>query len=248
MNSDFFDRLNEWIRDTENSIVNFLSAFAPWLAPIIPAYMTYQHASGTLKFPILVAVPAALVVEILGFSAVSTYLAFWFYNRRNKAETKKAPLVLVIIAFGFYLALIVFSNVLLDSFPGERWAEITVRALFTLQTIPAAMLVSVRTQHRELLSEISKERLERKESNQKVSGNLPEKETNEEKVSSNLPTDWRKIKDKLTNEQVDFIAKSDPKDIVKAFSDSGIFITPRTASNWRVYAQEETQVRLRNGE
>jgi hypothetical protein len=86
------------------------------------------------------------------------------------------------------------------------------------------------------------------ESGQKVSGNLPEKETQEEKVSSNLPTDWRKIKDKLTNEQVSFIAKSDPKDIVKAFADSGLAITPRTASNWRVYAQEENQIRLRNGE
>jgi len=158
-----FDVLNDWIRDTENSIVNFLSAFAPWLAPLVPAYMTYQHAIGTLEFPQVVAVPAALVVEILGFSAVSTYLAFWFYNRRNPAASKKAPIILVIIAFGFYLTLIVFSNVLLDSFPGERWAEIVVRALFTLQTIPAAMLVSVRTQHRELLSEISKEKRERLE-------------------------------------------------------------------------------------
>jgi hypothetical protein len=123
--------------------------------------MTYQHAIGTLEFPQVVAIPAALVVEILGFSAVSTYLAFWFYNRRNPAASKKAPIILVIIAFGFYLTLIVFSNVLLDSFPGERWAEIVVRALFTLQTIPAAMLVSVRTQHRELLSEIAKEKRER---------------------------------------------------------------------------------------
>ena len=126
-----FDELNDWIRDTENSLVNFLSAFSPWLAPLIPAYMTYDHAYGTLHFPFFFALAGSAVVEILGFSAVSTYLSFWFYNRRNKAEGKKAPLTVVIVAFGFYLTLIIFSNVLLDTFPSDKWAEIVVRALFT---------------------------------------------------------------------------------------------------------------------
>lgn len=183
-----FDRLNDWIRDTENSIVNFLSAFAPWLAPLVPAYMTYQHAVGTLGFPQAVAIPAALVVEILGFSAVSTYLAFWFYNRRNPAASKQAPVILVIIAFGFYLVLIVFSNVLLDSFPGERWAEITVRALFTLQTIPAAMLVSVRTQHRELLSEIAKEKRERSETRERTNTERTGQEKRSERTENERTT------------------------------------------------------------
>lgn len=240
MNSDFFDKLNDWIRDTENSIVNFLSAFAPWLAPIIPAYMTYQHASGTLHFPVYVAVPAALVVEILGFSAVSTYLAFWFYNRRNRAETKKAPLVLVVIAFGFYLALIVFSNVLLDSFPGERWAEITVRALFTLQTIPAAMLVSVRTQHRELLSEISKEKTERRE----TSGNLSESKQKDDyglsETFRNFPKekDWRTIEPMLTYEQKTELAKLSPKQVQALAKRNGV--TEKSVTNWRSNARNST--------
>lgn len=161
MEDNFFDRLNLWIRETEGSIVNFLSAFAPWLTPIIPAYMTFQHAQNTLGFPLWIAATSALVVEILGFSSVSTLLAFWFYNRRNSAESKKAPIFLVVIAFSFYLSLVVFSNVLLDSFPGSAWAENAVRAFFTLQTIPAALLVSVRTQHRALLKEIAREKEEK---------------------------------------------------------------------------------------
>lgn len=237
-----FDELNDWIRDTENSIVNFLSAFSPWLAPLIPAYMTFQHAMGTLEFPFFFAFAGSAVVEILGFSAVSTYLSFWFYNRRNKAEGKKAPLTVVVVAFGFYLGLIIFSNVLLDTFPDEKWAEITVRGLFTLQTIPAAMLVSVRTQHRELLAEIAKEK---RESSKKVTSNLPESVESPEKVSSNLPTDWRKIRPSLSQEQVSFIANNEPKDIVKALAQSGFAITPRTASNWRVYAATELGITLK---
>jgi len=228
-----FDRLNEWIRDTENSIVNFLSAFSPWLAPLIPAYMTFQHAMGTLKFPWFFAFAGATVVEILGFSAVSTYLSFWFYNRRNRAEGKKAPLEVVMFAFGFYLALIIFSNVLLDTFPSEKWAEIVVRALFTLQTIPAAMLVSVRTQHRELLAEIAKEKAE------KVSSKLPESYQEPEPVTSNLPVDWRKIRETLNPEQVTYIANSEPKVIVQEFAKSGINVSPRTASNWKANAMRE---------
>lgn len=229
MNSNSFDKLNDWIRDTENSFVNFLSAFAPWLAPLIPAYMTFQHAKDTLRFPVLFAWTGALVVEILGFSAVSTYLSFWFYNRRNRAESKRAPQILVIVAFAFYLALIIFSNVLLDVFPEDKWAEIAVRALFTLQTIPAAMLVSVRTQHRELLSEIAKEKRNSLESSQ----NSPK---NAEKSFGKFPKDWRSVEPTLTHEQLVEIASLTPEKMRSWATQIGV--TEKTISNWRQSARE----------
>lgn len=159
--NNFFETLNETIRNTESSIVNFISSIAPWLAPLAPAYMTYQHAVDTLKFPLWVAIPVAVVVEILGFSAVSTFMAFWFFNRRNKADAKKAPIGLVVFAFSFYLFLIVFSNVLLDTFDNAKWAIVSVRALFALQTIPAALIVVSRLGHRDLLKEIANEKANR---------------------------------------------------------------------------------------
>ena len=69
-----FDKLNEWVNNTEGSLVNFLTAFSPWLAPIAPAFMTYHHMVEFLEFPIWIAVILALLVEILGFSTVSTGL------------------------------------------------------------------------------------------------------------------------------------------------------------------------------
>lgn len=80
---------------------------------------------------------------------------------------------------------------------------------------------------------------------EKVTGKLPESDNGNEKVSSNLPTDWRKIRPSLSPEQISFIANSEPKKIVEAFAKSGLTITPRTASNWRVYATEEPGVGLR---
>lgn len=62
------------------------------------------------------------------------------------------------------------------------------------------------------------------------------------------PQYWRKIRPNLSKEQVEFIANNEPKDIVLALSKSGFEISPRTASNWRVYAAEELGIRLRGEE
>lgn len=232
-----FETLNDWIRNTESSIVNFLSVFAPWLAPLTPAYMTYQHASGILGFPDAIAIPASILVEILGFSAVSTFLSFWFYNRRNQAVSKRAPIEVIIFAFAFYLALIIFSNVLLDSFPKERWAEITVRALFTLQTIPAALIVAVRTQHKDLLSEISKERQQKlAERTQKPS----ESTESSRKVSEDFPTDWRKLRPRLSEGDVANLASMSAEQVKQFSKDHNIDI--RTVTNWRSYARKELSI------
>lgn len=82
------------------------------------------------------------------------------------------------------------------------------------------------------------------ESGAQVSGKLPESSQSDQKVSSNLPMDWRKIRPLLTNEQVEFIANHDPREIVAALAKSGFSVPPRTASNWRVYAATELGIRL----
>lgn len=100
---------------------------------------------------------------------------------------------------------------------------------------------------REIREERSKERLERLklklENSKKVSSNLPEGVESSEKLSSNFPTDWRKIRPRLTDEQVRFIAMNEPKDIVASLARDGFHISPRTASNWRGYATKEVEQR-----
>jgi hypothetical protein len=228
MRSNFFDKLNEAIRDIESSVVNFISAIAPWLAPLSPAYMTYEHAVNTLRFPQWVALPVALVVEILGFSTISTFMTFWFFNRRNKAESKQAPIGLVVIAFLFYLALIVTANVLLDTFDNARGAVIAVRALFALQTIPAALIVVVRAGHRAMLADLAKEKEERRaESSRKVT-------EDERKDAGKFPADWRRVRKLLTPEQIKEIATGKGGEIAYKYG-----VSERTARNWREYAQKD---------
>lgn len=79
------------------------------------------------------------------------------------------------------------------------------------------------------------------ETNTKVSGNLPSREESSPKVSGNLPTDWRKLRPKLSDEQVNFIALSKPSQIVETLSNAKppITVSLRTALNWRNNARRE---------
>jgi len=242
MEENIFDKLNNWVNNTEGSLVNFLTAFSPWLAPLAPAYMTYQHMWEFLNFPKFYAFTLALVVEILGFGTVSTFLDFWFFNRRNRAQSKKAPIWLVVLSFMFYLGLIIFSNIMIDlakAFGSEgqqSFAIVAVRALLTLQTIPAAIIVAVRTGHRDLLREIKMER------KQKLSETFQDEQFQREKVSENLPkvSDWRNLRPKLSDEDVYNLAYLSPSDVKVTADKFGV--TERTVTNWREYARKEIGV------
>ena len=239
-----FDKLDEWVNSTEGSLVNFLTAFSPWLAPLAPAWMTYVHMKDFLEFPILICIALAVLVEILGFATVSTALDFWFHNRKEKAGIKKAPLQIVIGVFVFYLVLILISNVVIDisvAFLSEGWqkaAIIIVKMLLTLQTVPGALIVAVRTGHRELLREIKKEKQERDE---KTSRKLSESSKNlrgeSGELSENFPKDWRKLRPTLTYQQVLEIAHLDSAK-VKIWAKQAN-VDERTIVNWRTYAKKE---------
>jgi hypothetical protein len=245
----FFDKMDEAVNNTEGSLVNFLTAFAPWLAPLAPAYMTYNHMVEFLQFPPFLAFVLALLVEILGFGTVSTGLDFWFYNRREKAGVKKAPLGIVIGVFFFYLILILISNVLVDvsnAYLSEGWqklAVILVRAGLTLQTIPGALIVAVRTGHRELLREIKREKAEKEATKVTVSGT---KDPSTEKENEpKLPKDWRKLRPTLDDASVLAISKWTAADLKKVSQEQGI--EERTLINWRTYAKREVEMKNNGG-
>jgi hypothetical protein len=236
-----FDNLNEWVNNTEGSLVNFLTAFSPWLAPLAPAFMTYQHMVEFLQFPIWLSFVLASVVEILGFGTVSTFLDFWFFNRLNRAKQKKAPIWLVVLSFSFYLALILASNVIIDvakefgTLAQQATAVVTVRALLTLMTIPGAIIVAVRTGHRDLLREIKREKQEKAGKVSESSAKVSQEQTSVPKVS-----DWRKLRPTLTDQELYSIAYLSPAEVSEVANKFDV--TERTVQNWRQNARKEIGV------
>lgn len=159
-----FDRMNHAIERTEGSLVNLLSALAPWGAPLAPAYMAYNGMSSKLGFESTVALIIAGVIEILGLATVSTTIQFWQHNRRYKAEFRKMPVIIPAGMFSIYLAVVITVNVLLElpDTADNIYVPTIARALLSLLSIPAAVTLAVRTQYTQLREEIASSRIRAK--------------------------------------------------------------------------------------
>jgi hypothetical protein len=149
-----FDRWNNGIRQGEASLVNLLSAVAPWGAPLAPAYMSYGGMVNHLDYQPWVALILAGVIEILGLATVHTTLIFWQHNRRYRAEYKRQPVELAGGMFAFYLLIVLVVNVLLEWPTQSEYTPLVARGLLTTLSIPAAVTMALRTLHTEMLAEI----------------------------------------------------------------------------------------------
>ena len=150
----FFEKANQWIENTESSIVNFVSAFAPWLAPIIPAFLTFKHTQTILGFPKPIAFIGALVIEFLGLATISTSTVFWKHNQRYSSKENQAPLWIALGTFVFYLIVILTVNVVL-SWQVYNVEELVAITLLTSLSVPAAVTIAVRSQYAEIKKDIS---------------------------------------------------------------------------------------------
>ena len=153
--STIFDRLNALIQDTEFSLVNFISSIAPWLAPVAPASMTFSNTQTRLGFTFPVALATAIVVEVLGISAISTAMLFYGHNRRYKSDKNQVSLAVPVIAAVSYILIVLSVNVLLET--DWQYAGIVSRALLTLLSVPAALILAVRAQFTLTVNRIASE-------------------------------------------------------------------------------------------
>ena len=208
-----------FIRAVEGLLIDAIAATSPWLAPLIPAYMTYTSMVERLGFPVWVALAGAGVVELLGLSAVTTTVQFWSYNDRR--ASRRAPVFIAALTAGFYLAVVLTVNVLMDQAPAvDKWAK----GLLTSLSICAALILALRAGHARRLDDNEVERQARREARQerKVTGNFRQ-------VSE---VDWRR----LPVEDQNLIASMTTTQIVQAYN-----VSERTARNWRVYAINNAQ-------
>jgi len=220
-----FDRLNLYIRGTEGSLVNLLSAIAPWGAPLIPATMVYYNLRGQLGMEQWISLVAAAVVEILGLTTVSTAMVFWQSNRRERAGYKKMPVWVPVACFAWYLSVTITVNVLLEA-PWSAtqlvYVKLIARTLLTTLSIPAAVTLAIRAIHEAATRKIMAEGLE---NDQKMTGNLPEIIPTQESAKWN---DWRK----LPVEDRALVATMATFEIVQKYG-----VSDRTARNWRKAAR-----------
>ena len=101
-------------RATENLLIDIVASYSPWVAPLIPAFMTYQNMTTHLAFPRWAGLAAAVCVETLGLSSIQTAVSFWQWNDSRLKADPKAPVLLAILTGGFYLLTVLTVNAMLD--------------------------------------------------------------------------------------------------------------------------------------
>lgn len=211
----FFDRANQYINQAENSAVNFFSAIAPWLAPVVPMQITIEHMRNYLEFGWFASVSAGIVVEILGLAGVATILRLWRHNQVHKAEKNRQSVWIPVFVYCFYLA-VILAIVALPEFAKvqQDWIAVSTKLLLCLLSVPAAITLAIRAQNTEIVMEI-KERKAVK---------LPVKRLEKLPKVSIKVTDWRK----LPQEDRDIIKEMEVRDIISTYKTS-----ERTARNWK---------------
>ena len=156
----FFERLRgglESLQDTsqtfERVVIDNLSAFTPWLAPLIPASMAYRNMITWLDFSPLVSLFGAAAVEFLGLTTISTALEFWKFNEDKRKSDNSAPFVVALLTGVFYVVIILTVNAMLELNQSLE-VKVAAKAMLSLLSVVAAVNIALRSQHRRRLKEI----------------------------------------------------------------------------------------------
>jgi hypothetical protein len=228
----------------ENRLLDLVAGISPWLAPLIPTYFAAYNAylylaKGKNWWDVGAVVVVALVVELIGLAGVHTAVQFWNWNRTKNKSDDAAPMGMAILAVVVYVIIIISVNALLDYFAvadpaALPYVKIAAVAMLSLLALNSALIVALRASQGDRESRAEQAKQERKDS-RKVTGKLQETFQTDEKVTGKFPNDWRKVRGKLTREQMVEIAHSEHAgDIAYKYGCS-----QRTAVNWRKNAAEE---------
>jgi len=128
-------------RAMENTLVDVVAAYTPWLASFIPASLGYYNVTRVLHFQPWQGWIYAIVVECLGLATVATALKFWSWNQEGNG--KRAPLELALLTGIFYLVITLSVNVILDE--GTTTVKL-VKALASTFSVVGALVVAMRAQ------------------------------------------------------------------------------------------------------
>lgn len=221
-------RLN---RTTEYLVIDLIAAIAPWLAPVLPAFLTGSNLFKLLEFPWYIALVSALVVELVGLSSMSTVLMLWTWNETKRESDPYAPMWLALVAGVIYMGVVLSVNTLLDIDP-KRYS-VLVKGLLSCMTVVAAIIIAVRGQHARRMEAKEREKQERKA------------ERAERRAQETAATEATAEKEKEENGGVDdyrslplvdkkLLVNMPTAEIMRLYS-----VSDRTARNWRSNANRD---------
>lgn len=163
-------RMREKIR------LDYLTSFSPWIAPLIPAAISYFDFTSFMTFggeiPDVVlnilAILVSVIIELMGLTTGHTLAVYAAHNakRDKRRSDNKISLLPTIMAFGLYLFLVITLNVVLP------WSEISqsealTRLALVLMTISSIITIAVRSIYNDIVHEGEVRKTDRKQKKEK---------------------------------------------------------------------------------
>lgn len=230
-------KLNEAM---EVLVIDLIASWTPWVAPLIPAYMTYSSMTSKLSFPGWVAWAGAIAVEFLGLSSIQTAVTFWNYNSEKRVSDPRAPILVAILVGAFYLAVVITVNAILDTSGGLK---ILSKALLSSVSVSAGMTIALRAGHVRRLQQVEAARQERREARKGFQVFTPAPPALSEGRKDNENSESLR-KDQVISESYDWRNLSDDEQMSLAGKSAAQIrmeypgITARTALNWVMRARQ----------
>lgn len=247
----FFNWIREVIESAETPFVLFALIVLPVLAPAVPATVTGIRLHTELDLHWSISVVSAVVLELLGYVGAIAFIKSIY--RKFRKEGSVLSVIMNGFAYAFYVYAMYSINVRLGFLAGENSIVNEVFAILSFLTIPTGLLAAEHINERDqkedaekLRQEARKDRMDRYkikhgklESSLESSSKFPSKNGNFQE-SSGKSADWRKVRPKLSKEQLESIANFTP-DQIRQYAETTHF-TYKTISNWRTNARKELRL------
>lgn len=184
--------MNEYLHKLEDTAVDVISVFGPWLGPIPSAYLVGRAAENYLHWHTAVAWIAAVAVESIGVVSVVLALRLYEWNETRRKTDPAAPFGLAVALVAVYFVVTIGLTVLLDVAPAlARYAP----AVFPLLAAVGAVNIAIKNGQRRRETAVAQEKAAKSaaksgEKRRHVAGNMPETSG---KHAGNFPADWRKL-------------------------------------------------------
>ena len=161
MSDEKFDFV-EWVQNLEYGMVKVAASTSLWLAPTVPAVMTFYSLRDHLGFHWTVALSSAAVAEFFNVTSMDTIMSIRKYNRLKSAAAPEQKSIYAWVAFGAYVTIILVVNVVTESVSGAHWSIVLSKLLLCLFSPVAGLLLSTRSQLSDLIEEYPLDKIGRK--------------------------------------------------------------------------------------
>jgi hypothetical protein len=265
--SAIFDYLGDALERFNPSAFRFLAAVLPYLTPVPVAWLTAHSSATFLDFTPQVSFIFVFALEGIGLWFTTMLVDAVVDFVRSKNFKSIFPVFLLGGTVIAYVYILVVLNVTLEEASGNTSPALSkvITLLCFLPLITGVgngyykLKLDYKTQtdidrqrqdekERQIRQENREERLEKLriragknvESFQKVSSGGEESSTDDQKVSGKMES-WRKVREKLSKEQLERLAEFSPEQIKTYAAQTGF--TYKTISNWRTNARNELNLR-----